>query len=406
MINTSTSRIGLIDALRGFAILAIMLLHNIEHFDFYYFPENLPQWLKAVDKLIWDSLFFLFGGKAYGIFALLFGFTFYLQFNRWQERQINFGARFLWRLTLLLIFGIINSLFFEGDILTFYAILGIILIPVKSMNNTSVLIISAVLLLQPVELAKAVYYLNHPGYPSSPPISNLYFSKSGNYLGGNSFIELIKGNITNGRLAVTFWSWENGRFFQTPALFMLGMLLGRQKRFCINDSNIIFWKKALIYSTISFIPLFLLKDVKLISAPALEHSLRVIVASWSNLAFMMVLISTFVYLYSLNSFQDILSSLSPLGRMSLTNYIMQSVAGSLIYYGYGLGMYKYTGATASLLIGTILFTLQLLFCRWWLKNHVQGPLEYIWGLATWAGSKRNTKAYKETAIRIQEDVFK
>ena len=78
--ETKSPRLNVVDALRGFAIMAIMLLHNIEHFDFYFFPEYLPSWLKAIDKGIWDTMFFLFGGKAYAIFALLFGLTFYIMY--------------------------------------------------------------------------------------------------------------------------------------------------------------------------------------------------------------------------------------------------------------------------------------------------------------------------------------
>jgi len=69
--------------------------------------------------------------------------------------------------------------------------------------------------------------------------------------------------------------------------------------------------------------------------------------------------------------------------MSLSNYVMQSIIGSSIYYGFGLGLYKYTGATFSLLIGIGLFLLQYYFCRWWMKNHDHGPLEGIWHRLTW-----------------------
>lgn len=76
--SSETGRLHLVDALRGFAIASIMLLHNIEHFDFYYFPENLPAWMKASDAVIWEVLFFLFSGKSFAMFALLFGLTFFI----------------------------------------------------------------------------------------------------------------------------------------------------------------------------------------------------------------------------------------------------------------------------------------------------------------------------------------
>jgi uncharacterized protein len=105
------------------------------------------------------------------------------------------------------------------------------------------------------------------------------------------------------------------------------------------------------------------------------------------MAFMMVLVSGFVLLYQNRSFHKILNVFSPMGRMSLSNYIMQSIMGSLIYYGIGLGMYKYTGATFSFLIAILLALIQGFFSSWWLKHHTRGPLETIWHKATWIGSK-------------------
>ncbi|EXY30176.1 hypothetical protein M080_7566, partial [Bacteroides fragilis str. 3397 T10] len=55
----------------------------------------------------------------------------------------------------------------------------------------------------------------------------------------------------------------------------------------------------------------------------------------------------------------------------------------IIYYGFGLAMYKYAGATASLLIALLIFTVQLIFSRWWLARHKQGPLEFLWRKGTW-----------------------
>ena len=81
----------------------------------------------------------------------------------------------------------------------------------------------------------------------------------------------------------------------------------------------------------------------------------------------------------------------PYGRMSLTNYISQSIIGVCIYYGFGLGLYRVTGATETLLIGLAIFTVQWVFSRYWLSCHKQGPLEYLWKQGTWIGSKSNKK---------------
>jgi uncharacterized protein len=378
-------RVDVVDALRGFTILSIMLLHNIEHFDLYYFPQYLPDWIKGLDSGIWNSLFFLFGGKSYAIFAMLFGFTFFIQFNNQGKRGKDFRARFAWRLLLLLIFGIVNTTFYSGDILVLYAVLGVTLIPVSKWSNKAVLITTAILMAQPLEWFKIFSLYTNPGYIVPPNLSDYYYGQSGAYLTGESFFSLAKGNLLNGRFASLFWSWENGRFFQTVSLFMIGMVLGRTGKFLSSESEARFWKKASIISTVLFIPLYIVRINihSLISREAMMQRLDIIVSSCSNMAFMVLLVSLFVTAYQTNFFHRVLSTLNPLGRMSLTNYVMQSIIGSFIYYGYGLGMYQYTGATYSVAVGALLCTLQIVFCRWWMKNHTQGPLEIIWHRATW-----------------------
>ena len=59
-----TPRIELVDALRGFAVMAILLVHNVEHFIFPVYPTDSSEWLNILDKGTFDVIFALFGGKA------------------------------------------------------------------------------------------------------------------------------------------------------------------------------------------------------------------------------------------------------------------------------------------------------------------------------------------------------
>ncbi|MYN42023.1 DUF418 domain-containing protein [Duganella sp. FT109W] len=380
-ITTTTSRLDVIDALRGFAIVSIMLLHNIEHFDFYFAPAGLPSWLKTVDKAIWDSLFFLFGGKSYAIFALLFGLTFYIQYHNRERRGEDFRARFAWRLALLLAFGLFNSMFYHGDILSIYAVLGLTLIPVARLSNRWVLIIAVVLLLQPYAWWELFQALPNPNAKLPNPASWAYFGRANDYFAHGSALQVWTGNLTNGKIGVIRWSWENGRIFQIPALFMLGMLAGRKGLF----SDPIFWRRAMVIAIVLFIPFYVLKTWPEFwgVGEAVRRPLLVIITSWSNVAFMVVLVSVFVLMFYS---QRWLMFFAPLGRMSLTSYVVQSIIGTSIYYGFGLGMYQYTGASFALAIGIALALMQRQFSVWWLARHQQGPLESVWHKLTWLGS--------------------
>jgi len=385
--NTSISRLQVVDALRGFAIVSIMLLHNIEHFDFMFWPENLPVWMVSLDKGIMGTMYFLFGGKSYAIFALLFGLTFYIQQNKQEKLGNDFRGRFAWRLVILLGFAFINSAFYEGDILSIYAVLGFFLIPVARLSNRAVFFIALLLMLQPVEWVNFFINMQNPDTPISDPKSWAYFNKAGEYITKSSLPDTLIGNLTNGKTAVVLWSWEKGRILQNIALFMFGMLAGRKRLFAQSEQSTRVWKKTLPIAAVSFIALFFVQKQlgHWITSPAMHRNMETIVSSYTNMAFMLIWVSGFVVLFQSKLFHKPLNALSPMGRMSLSNYMIQSLIGSFIYYGFGLGLYKYTGSTYCIIIGIVLAILQGLFSAWWMKNHKQGPLETLWHKATWVG---------------------
>lgn len=384
-LNQQQYRLHVVDALRGFALAAIALLHNIEHFDFYFLPKDQPAWLVSLDKGIWDTMFFLFAGKAYSIFALLFGLTFFIQSDNQARKGRDFKARFAWRLVLLFAFGLFNALFYQGDILETYAVIGFVLIPASMLGNRAVCWLAVFCLLQPIEWGQLIQAMQQPPGPLADPASWALFGKMTAYITGDSFVDTIQGNITNGRKAVALWTWESGRVTQTAGLFMLGMLAGRKGLFRMSPQSSRFWKQVLVVAAIAFLPLHFisLHAAWFSDHPGVLRPLQTILTMWSNMAFTAILVSGFFLLYQRDKFQRTLNVFAPLGRMSMSNYIIQSVLGSFIYYGYGLGMYAKAGSTYAILIGIGLITLQILFSKWWMRSHKQGPFETIWHRLTW-----------------------
>ena len=153
--------------------------------------------------------------------------------------------------------------------------------------------------------------------------------------------------------------------------------------------NLKFWKKVLIGSVIAtavLIPMYYkipgLSDIRCVS-----KSLDVMFNMWKNLAMMLIIVSGTTLLFYNTSAKNWLIKIAPYGKMSLTNYLTQSIVGGFIFYNWGLGLFRYCGHTVSFLLGICMIVLQYLFCTWWLKNHKRGPFEELWSKLTWLGKK-------------------
>ena len=374
-------RIEVVDALRGFAVMAIILVHNLEHFIFPVYPTDSPEWLNILDHGVFNSVFSLFAGKAYAIFALLFGFTFYIQTNNQKKQGKDFGYRFLWRLVLLVGFATLNAAFFPaGDVLLLFAVVGLVLFFTRNWSDKAILITSIIFLLQPVEWYHYIASLINPAHQLPDLKVGEMYSEVTEYTKSGNFGEFILGNITLGQKASLFWAINAGRFFQTAGLFLLGFYIGRKQLFVSSEKNLRLWIKTLIVSAISFAPLYTLKELVMKNDAIIQQSAGTAFDMWQKLAFTLVLVASFVILYPNNTFNKMVSNLRFYGKMSLTNYITQSIIGAFIYFPFGLYLAPYCGYTIILL--------QVRFCKWWLNKHKQGPLEYIWHKWTWIGTNK------------------
>lgn len=178
-----------------------------------------------------------------------------------------------------------------------YSILGIVLIPVCKLSNKVVLAIAVVLMLQPMEWGKFMYALMHPEYVASKEQWLVHCMRIFPYMEGTSFWEMVKSNLWDGQLYSLLWAWSYGRFFQTSALFMLGMLLGRKGLFVDPEKHRTFWTRTFVIGVVCFIPLYYLS----LSLPGLlerTEELRpmsTIVSSLRNFSFMCVLVSSFIF---------------------------------------------------------------------------------------------------------------
>ena len=382
-----TPRLEVVDALRGFAVMAILLVHSLEHFIYPVYPTDSPQWLNILDQGTFNVIFSLFAGKSYAIFALLFGFTFFVQSNNQKKQGKDFGYRFLWRLLLLVGFATLNAAFFPaGDVLLLFAIVGLVLFLVRNWNDKAVLVLAIFFLLQPIEWYHYVASLFNSAHQMPDLGVGAMYGEVAEYTKAGNWGEFLLGNVTLGQKASFLWAVGAGRVLQTAGLFLLGFYIARKQLFAVTEANNRFWVKALIIGAVAFAPLYQLKELIMTNDAMVKQTVGTAFDMWQKLAFTFVLVSSFVLLYQREAFSKAVSNLRFYGKMSLTNYITQSILGALIYFPIGLNLAPYCGFTLSLLVGVVLFVLQVRFCKWWLGRHKQGPLESLWHKWTWMGS--------------------
>jgi uncharacterized protein len=365
--NLPNTRIDVADALRGIAVAGIILYHSVEHFNI--FTQEPIVHPLASDQTVADVLAWLLSGKMYGIFAMLFGLSFFIMNDNQQQKGKSFSGRFAWRMCLLFMFGIVNVAFYDGDILMLYACYGLLLIPISYLPSRWVWAIIILLAIQPVEL----FCLLTGTTIDHSTMWELYGKINSAHEHG-TFLENALTNLRYGFEVNFRFNIFSGRLTQLLCLFILGMQLGRQRMFYNEGRHLKIWHSLLVTSGLGVITM---------TNPDFGE-----LDSWLhpiyNLIILLMIVSAVVSAwYAFEGVRRVLRHLCIFGRMSLTNYLLQSIIGCFIFCGYGLACYRLLGITYAVMVGCCMVIAQYLFARYWFSNHPRGPLEGLWRKLTW-----------------------
>lgn len=373
--ETVRQRIALVDALRGFALMGLFIVHMVEYFELYWYrPE--PGWVH-------NLIFFLFGGKAYGLFAMLFGLSFYIILDNYRRRGVDFRRRFVWRLTLLLAIGYLHSLLYAGDILQLLALCGLLLVPCWRLSTFWLGVIAVFFLAQVPTLIQLGWHGFAPDAGYTQPRFYSLMAANFEVFANGSLAELVQHNIWRGQTAKWAFFIETGRLWNIIGLMFAGALLGRTGFFEKTHTT-----PALVAGVVVSLALFaLMKYLSVIVPPSLPAGM----ASWSgeqvlvylgNLTLIGCGVLMFVLLFQTRMGARLLALWAPPGRMSLTFYLLQSVIFVPLYYGFGAAWYASIGQTSSLLLGIACWALQMVAASYYLRHYRYGPMEKLWRVAT------------------------
>ena len=388
--NPTKDRLITVDALRGFALLGIMLAHFIYWYTAGPLPEDVIGKYKDLGTQIvniFNNLFIT--GKFFAFFSFLFGLSFYLQMRRLQHEPRTFLQRYSWRLVLLLIIGLAHHALWMGDILSIYAPLGFVLLMLRRMNNRWVLITGVLLALNlPGKIIGIIQILNHTqqNFGDFATMAKSY----NEIIDHGSFIDILKYNWDHISTKADFQIFS-GRLFITLGFFLLGMFAGRRRWFESGAESKPVFKKICRRSG-------LVMSIALACGLVMFAADAILKLGWQqnqyvgyifmifydifNAGMVVFFISGLTLLMYKKAGQKFFFPMAPVGKMALSSYLIQTLFGLILFYGIGFHLYTKTSPALNYLIAIAFFMCQMLFSKWWLQHFHYGPIEWLWRSGT------------------------
>lgn len=389
-------RIEVLDVLRGLAICGI-LIGNMQWFSGYgMMPPALARQSQFSDQVTHFLVHFFVEGKFYSLFSFLFGFGFALQIARAEERGDTEASLFKRRLFWLLVIGLLHAyLLWAGDILSIYALMGFLLISFRQKTNSSLLKWAFALMVVPI-LTYILLYILFVSFAPPETVAKIDASQIGFWSAAikkvqeSNYLQIVTGynlNYIVGRYASLILEM---RLPKILAMFLLGFYAYRRGFFQDLRRHQPFIRRVLVYTLVlglvGNIAFATFAGAEAVFPPSPAGIVGVITYAFGVPAlalFIIALVATQWQKPRASTARRLLALLAPVGRMALTNYLLQTSICVLIFYGYGFGYFGKIGATTATLIALAIFLFQILLSAVWLRYFSYGPMEWIWRQLTY-----------------------
>lgn len=366
------SRVEFIDSLRGFSLLGILIV-NMLNFQYDYDFE------KMFDPSIWGQEFgvyvteILFQGSFYPIFSFLFGYSFIKLIESTKAKGLNTNAIVIRRGFGLIVLGMLHYIFiWNGDILLYYGACTFFLMMFMGSRVKTTLIWSGVL--GALSLVVVPYMMNFV-YGNDDLLTDVYAKGAyGDILLSRITIEddMVIVTIIMAIVTITLMPILGFLFgtMMVGPFALLGMVIGKRGHLTEEDRGVAY-RKGWVWVIVVGLAL---KCATFIDSP------------WSE--FVMILggyvlaigyIQAFIVFYYSKVAEGLKRLLAGLGRLSLSNYLAQSIICTTIFYSYGLGLFGQMGSMLGLLLAVGLYTAQLFISYLYLKKWRRGPVEWMMG---------------------------
>jgi len=364
------TRIQDIDALRGFALLGILVV-NIT-FAASGFPIHLakdPAYDSWLDHSVhWLSSAFV-DMKFYLLFSFLFGYSFQLQMEAAQRAGAAFKPRMLRRLGGLFVLGVLHGVFLiTGDILSVYAIIGLVLLGMRRVKDRTALLVAAgIYAYLFLTLAIAALFVDSTQFIDPTTAVAAAQETTANLTG--SFSDVIGEHVS--ALPTYGLSLLTVQGPTTLAAFLIGMVVGRRRMLQnLSGNEAVLRLMQLVGFTIG-----ISGGVYYASVGGNGDTGAVLISVLTAPFLTAAYVATLLRFMHSDRGEDVRQLLAPAGRMALSNYLGQSLATMLIFTGVGFGLAGQVSPLETVGFAVGIFVLQVLLSHVWLSSFRYGPVE-------------------------------
>lgn len=384
----AAQRLELLDALRGFALAGVLLANLVALSLYAFLPAEQMRALPTagIDRLLDPALGALVSGRFITLFSVLFGVGFAMQMQR-AAGDPDARRRYLRRLAALFAIGLLHAhLLWWGDVLRYYAVLGLLLLPLSRLPARALVAIGTVLIVVPQPL------IAHLFAGAGPPLAP---QEQANAAALAAFSSVDWSTMWHGNRAFFDW-WLPARWgivLAVAGCMLIGVALGRSGALLDPSAHARFWNRLLLALPVGLalsLGLALVEYGRLPGPDAWQagagagRALQRMLHHGATLLLGLGYMAGVVWLFGQPRGRQALQPLAPVGRMALSNYLAQTVVAIAVFYGVGLGLGPRFGLVGVGVAWVLLFAAQVAASRWWLARFRFGPAEWLWRSATYA----------------------
>jgi uncharacterized protein len=385
---TLTERVHLLDVLRGMALFGI-IASNMRAFNgpIDAYLDSSLMWQELENRIAQAFIDIFISSKFITLFSLLFGIGFAVQMERADACGLTKPTFYLRRLAVLLLLGVAHMyLLWWGDILTAYALMGFLLFLFRRKSQRQLLWWSAGLYCWPYILIAAFLAVSLAGaqVPPAPTATSEELQRVITVYSTGTYGEIFQERLKDSFIASAFLLFFSPHFL---GIFVFGMWL---------------WRTGMVRNVAAHIPtlrrclwwgLFLGLSLNAVSVAIQEIGrpnsvaplglFKELLAGLAIPALSLFYACGLALLFQREEWRRRLQPFSAMGRTALTNYLLQTVIATTLFYSHGFGLFGQVGPLAGLGVSILIYAFQVVASVAWMRRFSFGPVEWLWRTLTY-----------------------